>query len=100
MDASKFKDDVDPKLVMKIQDDIYMSVIETKNLTKSYGKTRGIIDVNQNIEDGEIFGFVGLDGVGKSTTIRTLLELIYPTIGRATIFWKTGSLLLRQYESL
>jgi hypothetical protein len=38
--------------LMKIQEDIYMSVIETKNLTKSYGKSRGIIDVNLNIEDG------------------------------------------------
>ena len=73
---------------MKIQEDIYMSVIETKNLTKSYGKSRGIIDVNLNIEDGEVFGFIGPNGAGKSTTIRTLLGLIYPTSGSATIFGK------------
>lgn len=65
-----------------------MSVIETKNLTKSYGKSRGIIDVNLNIEDGEVFGFIGPNGAGKSTTIRTLLGLIYPTSGSATIFGK------------
>ncbi len=65
-----------------------MSVIETKNLTKSYGKARGIIDVNLNIEDGEVFGFIGPNGAGKSTTIRTLLGLIYPTSGSATIFGK------------
>lgn len=65
-----------------------MSVIETKNLTKSYGEARGIINVNLNVEDGEIFGFIGPNGAGKSTTIRTLLGLIKPTSGSATIFGK------------
>lgn len=63
-----------------------MNIVETKNLTKSYGTARGIIDVNLNIEEGEIFGFIGPNGAGKSTTIRTLLSLIYPTSGSATIF--------------
>lgn len=66
-----------------------MSVIEIKNLTKHYGKARGIIDVNLNVEQGEVFGFIGPNGAGKSTTIRTLLGLIYPTSGRATIFGKS-----------
>jgi ABC-2 type transport system ATP-binding protein len=65
-----------------------MNVIEIKNLTKSYGKARGIIDVSFNVEKGEIFGFIGPNGAGKSTTIRTLLSLIYPTSGSATIFGK------------
>lgn len=65
-----------------------MSVIEIKNLTKNYGKSRGIIDVNLNVEQGEIFGFIGPNGSGKSTTIRTLLGLIYPGEGSATIFGK------------
>ncbi|WP_238881600.1 ABC transporter ATP-binding protein [Clostridium sp. YIM B02551] len=65
-----------------------MNVIEIKNLTKQYGKSRGIIDVNLNVEEGEIFGFIGPNGAGKSTTIRTLLGLIYPTSGSATIFGK------------
>jgi ABC-2 type transport system ATP-binding protein len=65
-----------------------MNVIEINNLTKQYGKSRGIIDVNLNIEEGEIFGFIGPNGAGKSTTIRTLLGLIYPTSGSATIFGK------------
>ncbi|MDF2988350.1 MAG: ABC-type multidrug transport system, ATPase component, partial [Eubacterium sp.] len=60
-----------------------MSVIEIKNLTKQYGKARGIIDVNLNVEQGEVFGFIGPNGAGKSTTIRTLLGLIYPTKGSA-----------------
>lgn len=66
-----------------------MNVIEIKNLTKSYGKSRGIIDVNLSVEEGEIFGFIGPNGAGKSTTIRTLLGLIYPTSGSATIFGKS-----------
>ncbi len=62
------------------------AVIETKNLTKYYGKSRGIIDVNLSVEEGEIFGFIGPNGAGKSTTIRTLLSLIYKTSGEARIF--------------
>ncbi|WP_312470622.1 ABC transporter ATP-binding protein [Neobacillus sp.] len=65
-----------------------MNVIEIKNLTKSYGKARGITDISFNVEQGEIFGFIGPNGAGKSTTIRTLLSLIYPTSGSATIFGK------------
>lgn len=63
-----------------------MNVIEIKNLTKIYGKARGITDVSFNVEKGEIFGFIGPNGAGKSTTIRTLLSLIYPTSGSAMIF--------------
>ena len=65
-----------------------MSIIEVDNLTKYYGKSRGIVDVSFNVEQGEIFGFIGPNGAGKSTTIRLLLSLIYPTSGRATIFGK------------
>ncbi|MDP1809715.1 MAG: ABC transporter ATP-binding protein [Actinomycetota bacterium] len=65
-----------------------MNIIETKNLTKYYGKSLGIIDVNLSVAEGEIFGFIGPNGAGKSTTIRTLLGLIYPTGGSATIFGK------------
>ncbi len=61
-------------------------MIETQNLTKSYGKNRGIVDLNLEIESGEIFGFIGPNGAGKSTTIRTLLGLIFPTSGSGSIF--------------
>lgn len=60
--------------------------IETANLTKFYGKARGITDVNITVEEGEIFGFIGPNGAGKSTTIRSLLGLIAPTSGTARIF--------------
>ena len=65
-----------------------MNVIEINNLTKMYGKERGISDVSFQVEEGEIFGFIGPNGAGKSTTIRTLLGLIYPTSGSAAIFGK------------
>lgn len=56
-----------------------MKIIQTENLTKYYGKARGIIDMNLSVEAGDIFGFIGPNGAGKSTTIRTLLGLISPT---------------------
>jgi ABC-2 type transport system ATP-binding protein len=65
-----------------------MSVIEVNNLTKSYGKSRGIVDVSFKEEEGEIFGFIGPNGAGKSTTIRLLLSLIHPTSGSAKVFGK------------
>lgn len=60
--------------------------IETKKLTKYYGKARGIVDVDLAVEEGEIFGFIGPNGAGKSTTIRTLLGLIKKSGGSASIF--------------
>lgn len=65
-----------------------MYIIETNNLCKSYGKNRGIIDLNLKIKEGEIFGFVGPNGAGKSTAIRTLLNFILPTSGSAKILGK------------
>lgn len=62
------------------------NIIEIKNLTKYYGKSRGVIDISFDIKEGEIFGFIGPNGAGKSTTIRTLLNLIHPTSGECTIF--------------
>jgi ABC-2 type transport system ATP-binding protein len=60
-------------------------VVNTEKLTKYYGKSRGIIDVDLSIMDGEIFGFIGPNGAGKTTTIRLLLNFIFPTGGKATI---------------
>lgn len=65
-----------------------MEAIKTTGLTKSYGKSRGIIDVNLSVKAGEFFGFIGPNGAGKSTTIRTLLGLIKADSGMAQIFEK------------
>ena len=62
-----------------------MNAIETKNLTKYYGKSRGIVDVTLTVGEGDFFGFIGPNGAGKSTLIRTLLGLISPTEGSATV---------------
>ncbi|MCR5201466.1 MAG: ABC transporter ATP-binding protein [Lachnospiraceae bacterium] len=62
-----------------------MNIIDIKNLTKSYGKARGICNLNLQIAEGDFYGFIGPNGAGKSTTIRTLLGLIAPTSGSATI---------------
>ena len=65
-----------------------MDIIKTARLTKSYGKARGIVDLDMTVAEGEFFGFIGPNGAGKSTTIRTLLGLISPTSGSAEIFGK------------
>ncbi|HVN57578.1 MAG TPA: ABC transporter ATP-binding protein [Bacteroidales bacterium] len=61
------------------------AVIEISDLTKFYGKARGIEHVNLEIGEGEIFGFIGPNGAGKSTTIRILMNMIFPTSGSAKI---------------
>ena len=65
-----------------------MNIIETRRLTKFYGKSRGITELDLTVKEGDFFGFIGPNGAGKSTTIRTLLGLIYPTSGEAAIFGK------------
>jgi ABC-2 type transport system ATP-binding protein len=62
------------------------SAIHTERLTKSYGSHRGIIEVDLDVAEGEAFGFLGPNGAGKTTMIRTLLDHIRPTSGRAEIF--------------
>ena len=62
--------------------------IETRNLTKTYGKNRGVGEVNLKVEKGDIFGYLGPNGAGKSTTIRTLLGMIYPKSGEAFVLGK------------
>lgn len=65
-----------------------MDAIRTNKLTKYYGKSRGIIDLDLTVNEGDFFGFIGPNGAGKSTTIRTLLGLISPTGGESAIFGK------------
>ena len=65
-----------------------MNAIELRGLTKFYGKSRGIVDLNLTVSEGEFFGFIGPNGAGKGTTIRTLLGLIKSSGGSAAIFGK------------
>src|SRR5690606_8262028 len=61
-------------------------IIQTHRLTKSYGRSRGIVDLDLAVEQGEVFGYLGPNGAGKTTTIRTLLGFLRPTSGGAAIF--------------
>jgi ABC-2 type transport system ATP-binding protein len=60
-------------------------IVDITDLSKFYGKARGIEHINLEINEGEIFGFIGPNGAGKSTTIRILMNLILPTGGSARI---------------
>ena len=62
-----------------------MSVIELNGLTKDYGENRGIFDIDLAIEQGEMVGFVGTNGSGKTTTIRSILGFIKPTSGTVKV---------------
>jgi ABC-2 type transport system ATP-binding protein len=62
------------------------AIIQIEKLTKSYGVHRGVIDIDLDVNEGEAFGFLGPNGAGKTTTIRTLLDHIRPTSGRALVF--------------
>ncbi len=65
-----------------------MNIIETKNLTKRFGETIAVDAVSINVRKGEIYGFLGLNGAGKTTAIRLLLGMIKPDSGSVTLFGK------------
>ena len=56
-------------------------IIKTENLTKYYGKNRGIIDLNLSVREGEIFGFIGPNGAGKTTSFYMVMGFYHPTSG-------------------
>ncbi len=58
-----------------------MNIIETKNLTKDYGANRGVFGLNLAIREGEMLGYVGTNGSGKTTTIRHIMGFLKPTSG-------------------
>lgn len=62
-----------------------MAILEIKNLTKYYGKIKGVENLSLSLEEGEIFGFIGPNGAGKSTTIRSIMNLINKTKGTVLI---------------
>src|SRR5712692_7450823 len=61
-------------------------IISTNRLTKAFGKLVAVNDLHLEVMRGDVFGFLGPNGSGKTTTIRMLLGLIRPTAGRAVIF--------------
>jgi len=61
------------------------SAIHTEALTKHYGDVHALVDLDLDVRNGEVFGFLGPNGAGKTTMIRTILDEIRPTAGRASI---------------
>lgn len=59
--------------------------LHTEGLTKHYGDVRALVDLDLDVRPGEVFGFLGPNGAGKTTTIRTVMDEIRPTAGRAAI---------------
>jgi len=62
-----------------------MAAIETEALTRTYGRDRGIRELDLVVPEGSVFGFLGPNGAGKTTTIRVLLDLLRPTSGHARV---------------
>jgi ABC-2 type transport system ATP-binding protein len=62
-----------------------MSVIRVENLTKDYGRGRGVFDISFEVENGEVFGFLGPNGAGKTTTIRHIMGFSRPQAGSASV---------------
>ena len=60
-------------------------IIRTDGLTKDYGRVRGLDSLTLEVQEGEVVGFLGPNGSGKTTTIRLLLDLIRPTRGSASV---------------
>lgn len=61
------------------------SIVKMEDLSKTYGRKRGVSNLNLEINEGEVFGFLGPNGAGKTTTVRLLLGFLKPSSGRATI---------------
>ena len=68
-----------------------MNIIETRQLTKSYGKLTAVSNISLHIPKGRVYGFLGPNGAGKSTTMKMFLGLTSPTSGYFTIDGKTLS---------
>src|SRR5437899_949607 len=62
-----------------------MNSIEVKNLTKKFGKFTSVDSISFDVKEGEVFGFLGANGAGKSTTIRMLCGLLQPTSGSGVV---------------
>lgn len=77
-----------------------MNIVEISGLTKDYGSQRGIFDLNLSLEEGEMVGYVGTNGSGKTTTIRHIMGFLKPTAGNVTVnglsSWEHSSEIVKQ----
>ena len=63
-----------------------MNVVEIENVTKTFGKVRAVDDLSLNVPQGSIYGFIGPNGSGKTTTLRMIMNIFYPDSGKIRIF--------------
>ena len=77
-----------------------MKVIQMEDVTKDYGNGKGIFNISLDIEEGEMFGYVGTNGAGKTTTLRSILGFIKPENGKIRVNgidpWDNGEKLMRE----
>ena len=69
----------------ELHHDVHMPIITIQNLTKDFGAVRAVDDLSFDIDEGKVVGFLGPNGSGKTTTLRSLVGLVSPTSGTATI---------------
>lgn len=83
------------KVVMNF--DFSKPIISLENLTKDYGKGRGIFNISFSVKKGEVYGYCGTNGAGKTTTLRSIMGFIKPNSGCVSLFgvdpWKDGDLI-------
>lgn len=70
-------------------------LLETKNLTKEFGKFKAVNDVNLHIKRGAIYGFIGRNGAGKTTFLKMISSLSAPSSGEIIMFGKKGKELIQ-----
>lgn len=68
-----------------------LAIVQTQNLSKTYGAIHSVNKVDLHVQEGEIYGFLGPNGAGKTTTLKMLLGLIKPTEGTINIFGESLS---------
>lgn len=73
-------------IMVKKKGGIFMEILNTKNLTKTYKKKNAVSNLNMSINKGDIYGFIGKNGAGKTTTIKMIVGLAAPTSGEITLF--------------
>jgi len=75
-----------PKMEKGNTERITTCAVEVKGVSKSFGNVEALTDVSFSVNEGEVFGYLGPNGSGKTTTVRVLATLIMPTRGSATVF--------------
>ena len=63
-----------------------MNVVEIENITKTFGRVKAVDDLSLNVPQGKIYGFIGPNGSGKTTTLRMIMNIFYPDSGKIRIF--------------